>query len=1092
MTKYFDFVWRKEVDQRLQDGAVFDRWTEDKESTDYEPNCVFKVDEYGFFVYWKSDGREGNVAELSQVSDIRRAQLPRDPKLADRLLNKFGQDVEDKMLAICSGLDYVNINYTNIVCKTKDEADAWLENLRKIFHNVRANNICPMMCLKKHWMRLGMTVDAMGNIPVKNIVRTFASGKTEKMVYQCLEDMSLPSGKGDSLDKEAFTFEKFFHLYLTICPRTDIDELYTSITKGEHVSLAQLVKFMNEKQRDPSLNEILYPLYDEKRCMEIITAHEPQQENIDNKRFSKDGLLAYLMSDENAPVFLDRLDIYQDMDQPLSHYYINSSHNTYLSGRQFGGKSTAEMYRQTLLAGCRCVELDCWDGKGEDEEPIITHGKAMCTDILFKEAIIAIRDCAFVTSDYPIILSFENHCCKKQQYKLAKYCDEYFGDLLCKEPLPDSPLVPGHPLPPPSQLKNKILIKNKRLKPEVEKQELELFLQGQLDLVDDEDAKEDASQATAAPKEAKEEGPEGAAAPEAPKYTGTSTTNIHPWLSSMVNYAWPVHFNGFDAAEEKNVHHNMSSFSETMGLGYLKTQAIEFVNYNKRQMSRIYPKGARVDSSNYMPQVFWNAGCQMVSLNFQTSDLPMQLNQGKFEYNGNCGYLLKPDFMRRTDKTFDPFAESPVDGVIAAQVAVSVIAGQFLSDKKVGTYVEVDMYGLPTDTIRKEFRTRMIPGNGLNPQYNEEPFLFRKVVLPDLAVLRFGVFDENGKMLGQRILPLDGLQAGYRHISLRTEGNFPMSLPMLFCNIELKIYVPDGLGDLMDALSDPRAFLSAQEKREQQMKAMGIEASDIDTKALKGGKGGAKAGGAGAKPAAGAGGAAGAKKEEEALDFDPINLETLRAQKNFLKATKKQQKELESMRKKHMKERLSIQKGQCSAIEKVAKGKKEVLDDPKIKAIVTDQMKQWSEMMEKHRKEEWEMLKEHLKSQEDILKKLMEEEQASQIKKLEGKHEQAMKDMKANQAKLAVETAKDVASDKTLKTKADRDRRLKEKNQNNTKRFIEERKISAMKQGKQMDKLKKIHNEQMSALTKDIQMAIQFYENTEAEYKMWQKIEFFC
>ena len=47
----------------------------------------------------------------------------------------------------------------------------------------------------------------------------------------------------------------------------------------------------------------------------------------------------------------------------------------------------------------------------------------------------------------------------------------------------------------------------------------------------------------------------------------------------------------------------MSSFAEPAALGYLKTQAIEFVNYNKRQISRIYPKGTRVDSSNFMPQV---------------------------------------------------------------------------------------------------------------------------------------------------------------------------------------------------------------------------------------------------------------------------------------------------------------------------------------------------------------------------------------------------------------------------------------------------------------------------------------------------------
>lgn len=141
--------------------------------------------------------------------------------------------------------------------------------------------------------------------------------------------------------------------------------------------------------------------------------------------------------------------------------------------------------------------------------------------------------------------------------------------------------------------------------------------------------------------------------------------------------------------------------------------------------------------------------------------------------------------------------------------------------------------------------------------------------MPDLAVLRIGVYEENGKLLGQRILPLDGLQAGYRHISLRSEANFPMALPMLFCNIELKIYVPDGFEgrlnsgfahslqslifnstflDFMAALSDPRAFLSAQEKRAQQMKAMGIEETDINTKDIVAGGGeGEKTGKKGSK-----------------------------------------------------------------------------------------------------------------------------------------------------------------------------------------------------------------------------------------------------
>ena len=63
-------------------------------------------------------------------------------------------------------------------------------------------------------------------------------------------------------------------------------------------------------------------------------------------------------------------------------------------------------------------------------------------------------------------------------------------------------------------------------------------------------------------------------------------------------------------------------------------------------------------------------------------------------------------------------------------------------------------------------------------------------------------------------------------------------------------------------------------------------------------------------------------------------------------------------------------------------------NDPEIQSLVNEQMTQWSQMMERHRKEEWALLKSHIKNQEDILKKLMENEQALHMKRLEAVHEQ--------------------------------------------------------------------------------------------------------
>lgn len=59
-------------------------------------------------------------------------------------------------------------------------------------------------------------------------------------------------------------------------------------------------------------------------------------------------------------------------------------------------------------------------------------------------------------------------------------------------------------------------------------------------------------------------------------------------------------------------------------------------------------------------------------------------------------------------------------------------------------------------------------------------------------------------------------------------------------------------------------------------------------------------------------------------------------------------------------------------------------------------------------------------------------------------------------------------NDKALKSKGDKERRLREKKQNNIKKFMDEKKNLGIKQNREKEKLKVSHEKQVAGLDKEI------------------------
>lgn len=289
--------------------------------------------------------------------------------------------------------------------------------------------------------------------------------------------------------------------------------------------------------------------------------------------------------------------------------------------------------------------------------------------------------------------------------------------------------------------------------------------------------------------------------------------------------------------------------------------------------------------------------------------------------------------------------------------------------------------------------------------------------MPDLACLRIGVFEETGKLIGQRVLPLDGLQAGYRHISLRTEGNFPLSLPTLFCHIVLKTYVPEGLGDFVDALNNPKEFLSKEEKRLKLLKEkIGIDEKDIsevpcEKKSSKATNSGVSSSSSHFNHNSNTNESTKTKSssvvdQQKGNDpqIDKITRETLKNTKGFQKLIKKQTKEKESLVKKHNKDRALMQKQHSSVIDKInANYDKSNFNmfnntnnnnaqnngcagaeiNTKLKEIVEEQSRAWATLIERQQLEEKQLNNDHVEQQCVTFQQLLLEAQKTRKKEIE-------------------------------------------------------------------------------------------------------------
>ncbi|CAI4232602.1 unnamed protein product [Auanema sp. JU1783] len=362
---------------------------------------------------WRSRGGEtpnsGSVSSSGQVSN-----------LGSQLSGPTGKEIQEK-----------SMNFHEFVEMYKLMITRMRKELRDLFNDFIASNVTYNVQPKKDYAQNKLSSQEWADVFLPNVFLTrnceaepYFMDEKQRKIYNAMAIASINSSYGF---------------------------LDTSRTALMTASVFKI--FINTQQLEN---------LDDDAVIQLIQLHEPDAYLRSRNQLSFEGFFRYLTDPNNLAFSFDE-GAYRDEDlqHPLSHYFINSSHNTYITGHQLRGLSSPEMYRQVLLTGCRCVELDCWDG--DDGFPVVYHGHTLVTKISLRQVLDAIKKSAFEKSDLPVILSIENHCSVEQQVLMAQMFRAVFGDSLVTNFLYEEDFADHPRLPSPLQLKNRILIKDKKI-----------------------------------------------------------------------------------------------------------------------------------------------------------------------------------------------------------------------------------------------------------------------------------------------------------------------------------------------------------------------------------------------------------------------------------------------------------------------------------------------------------------------------------------------------------------------------------------------------------------------------------------------------